>query len=61
MLRLDTKTSLYAEDQGLHVQMALEHDKTVGTPFCALGQDYPLTRPSPGTNPVMYPSFLALE
>jgi hypothetical protein len=34
MLTLDTKTSLYAEDRGLHVPMPLEHDKIGGTQFC---------------------------
>jgi hypothetical protein len=34
MLTLDTKTSLYTEDQGLQVPMTLEHDKIVGTQFC---------------------------
>jgi hypothetical protein len=34
MLTLVTKTSLYAEDRGLQVPMALVHDKIVGTQFC---------------------------
>jgi hypothetical protein len=32
MLTLDTKTSLYTEDQGLQVPMTLEDDKIVGDP-----------------------------
>jgi hypothetical protein len=33
MLTLDTKTSLFAEDQGFQVPMTLNHDKIVGTQF----------------------------
>jgi hypothetical protein len=34
MLTLDTRTSLYTEDRGLQVPMALEHGKIEGTQFC---------------------------
>jgi hypothetical protein len=34
MLTLDTKTSLYREDRGLQVPMALEQDEIVVTQFC---------------------------
>ena len=34
MLTLDTKTSLYVEDRGFQVPIALEHSKIGGTQFC---------------------------
>jgi hypothetical protein len=34
MLTIDTKKSLYSEDRGPQVPMALEHDKILGSQFC---------------------------
>jgi len=34
MSMLDAQTSLYVEDRGLQVPMALEHGKIGGTQFC---------------------------
>ena len=34
MSTLDAQTSLYAEDRGLQVPKALEHDNIVGTECC---------------------------
>ena len=39
---------------------SISHTKCNPTCACAMGQDYPLTRPSPGANRPIYPSFPAL-
>ena len=41
----------------------MRYTDTDWNPTCAhaMGQDYSLTRPSPGTNPTIYPSFPALD
>jgi hypothetical protein len=36
----------------------LPRRNTTGTCFLAMGQDYPFTGPSPGANPLIYPSSL---
>ncbi len=39
---------------------SISHTKYNPTRACAMGQDYPLTRPSPGANRPIYPSFPVL-
>ena len=55
MLTLDT-TSLYAEDRGLQVPMALEHGSIVGTQCC--DNTFPrLVRPDPRVRQRIYTSL----
>ncbi len=50
MLTLDTKVSLYVEDRGIQVPIALEHDRIVGTQFCDTVPS--LVRPDPRVSQV---------